>query len=201
MDDKIVTIRQEGHWQRQSHIPKRGRKIHPLYRLDHEFWPDRKQMCDEALSVRDKLDMYDAAKDATIKVHYMGDDTPLLNKMWQGWTDRYGSFGNPTVSYFYIDPGMQYGWHIDTNISHDMTSKGSILCAMNVVLTETHEAKTEFLGFEDIERYRAALFNTSWMHQVQIGHVQRILARITFRDVLYEELVYKIKKIDKQHAE
>ena len=202
MGDKILTIHNERHWEKQSHIPKRGRKIHPLYQLDNVFWPDYKQMCEEAVSVRSKLDTYDptADKNSTIKVHYMADDTPLLNNMWQGWTERYGTFSGVTVSYFYIDPGMEYGWHIDTNISQDMSGKGSILCAMNIVLTDTHEAKTEFLGLGEVE-YTAALFNTSHVHRVHIGNVPRILARITFRDTIYEELVHKIKKIDKHYAE
>lgn len=184
---------------RQAHTLKRGKIEHPLYRLEHVFWPDRQAMYDEAKKVRSELQMYDAAENATIKVHHMGDDTPVLARMWEGWKNRYGEFGKPTVTYFYIDPGMHYDWHIDTDISHDMTNDGRILCAMNIVVTD-ESVPAEFQGIGE-ERYTAALFNTSWVHRViHTAGSQRILARITFRDIIYEELVHKVKKIDKQHA-
>lgn len=182
---------------RQPHTIKRGRAMDPLYHLPITFWPDRALLLQEALDVRsEELATYDVNENATIKVHYMGDDTPYLKQMWQGWKDLYGDIGDPTVSYFYIDPHMEYDWHVDTNISHDMTAKGNILCAMNIVTTDEN-IPAEFMSIGKVA-YTAALFNTSRVHRVQTSGKLRVLARITFRSCIYEELVHKVKKINKR---
>lgn len=175
-------------------------RVHPLYKLDKKvFWPDRAEMVKEAQSVRTKLEEYDPTETARIKIHKMADDTPLLTQMWEGFSELYGDFGDSTVTYFYIDAEMgDYGWHVDSQISSDMTSKKPILCAMNLVITDEH-IPAEFWGLGE-SHYVAAMFNTSHVHRVNTRGENRILARITFRESIYEEIVHKIKKIHKRMA-
>lgn len=175
----------------QGHMLKKHRSV-PLYRLEHVFWPSRELMEQEALSVKDDIVQYDVRDNATIKTHEMSDRTPYLRQMWQGWTDMYGDFGDCTVTYFYVEPELDYDWHIDTYISTDMTAKKPILCAMNIVCTDEN-VPAEFHGYGEMA-YTAALFNTSHLHRVDPQGKQRILARITFRDHIYEEVLSRVKK-------
>jgi len=181
---------------RSPHAVK-TRITHPLYPLtDHPFWPDRKLMKEEATVVRTDDEQFDPTKKSSIKVHLMGADTPLLQQMWDNWCSLYGDCGDATVYYFYMNPEMVYDWHVDTLITTDHTSTKAALCAMNVVVTN-EETPAEFAGLGEMS-YTAALFNTSHMHRVVDTRGEtRILARITFRDWIYEEVLHKIKKINK----
>ena len=74
-----------------------------------------------------------------------------------------------------------------------------MLCAMNIVLTDD-QTPAEFQDWGE-QQYTACMFNTSMYHRVQTHGTLRILARITFRDFLFEEIVHRMKKIDKRNTQ
>ena len=173
----------------------RGSISEPIYRLNNQFWPDRDLMLQEALSLRDSPDVWnEAAEKASIKSLPLDENnTPYLKQMFKGFTEMYGDFGNTHPNYFFIEPEWEYGWHVDTHISKKMTGS-SVLCAMNIVLTD-EQTPAEFQEWGE-QQYTACMFNTSVFHRVQTQGKLRVLARITFRDYVFEEVVHRIKKID-----
>lgn len=178
----------------QGHYLKKHRSV-PLYRLDdYVFWPNRELMRIEAESVKDKIQTYQVeGRHAVTKTHDMGEDTPYLRQMWEGWQKLFGDFGDCTVTYFYISGEEDYDWHIDTYISMEHTGKSKpVLCAMNIVCTDEN-IPAQFHAHGEMA-YTAALFNTSHLHKVDPQGKDRILARITFRDCIYEEVLHRVKK-------
>ena len=178
----------------------RGSIREPIYRLNNQFWPDRDLMLQEAMSLRDRPNIWnDAAEKASIKSLPLDENnTPYLKQMFEGFTEMYGDFGNTHPNYFFIEPQWEYGWHVDTHISKKMTGS-SVLCAMNIVLTDD-QTPAEFQDRGE-QQYTACMFNTSMYHRVQTHGTLRILARITFRDFLFEEIVHRMKKIDKRNTQ
>lgn len=188
----------------------RGSIGEPIYRLNNQFWPDRDLMLKEAISLRDKPEVWNGELDystapmmhgkrssqAKASIKSLPSDeknTPYLNQMFKGFTEMYGDFGNTHPNYFFIEPNWTYDWHVDTHLSKQMTGS-SVLCAMNIVLTDD-QTPAEFEGWGE-QQYTACMFNTSVFHRVQTQGKLRVLARITFRDYVFEEVVYRIKKID-----
>ena len=208
-------------------IKLHSRSLVPLYHLDNDdhpqFWPDPDLMLDEALHKRDQegenrlesttrqewfnkpenAKRLQWAKDngyateAMVRVIHADSNTPYLNQLVEQFTNTYGDFGETKAAYFYIDPkdSENYGWHTDTNITSPNVPRG-VLCAMNVVLTDI-DISAEFKNVGKFS-YRAAMFNTDWMHRVHTNKKLRVLARIAFFDSIYEEIVHKIKRIHKK---
>ena len=172
----------------------------PIYRLNNQFWPDRDLMLKEATSLNDNLDVWDdEIEKASIKSIPLDEgNTPYLKQMFEGFTEMYGDFGKTHANYFFIEPDWTYDWHVDTHISKKMTGS-YVLCAMNIVLTDD-QMPAEFDAPWGEQQYTACMFNTSVLHRVQTCGKLRVLARLTFRDCIFEEIVHRIKKIDKRKS-
>ena len=207
-----------------SHLRARHVPLYPLDKENHpQFWPDPELMLSEALHKREqdgenRLELTDRQKwwmqpenaeklqwakdngyatEAMVRVIHADSDTPHLNQLLEQFTDTYGNFGETKASYFFIDPddSDNYGWHVDTDIKSPTIPRG-IMCAMNVVLTDIN-IPVEFQNQGEFT-YRAAMFNTDWLHRVHTNKKLRVLARIAFTDSIYEEIVHKIKRIHKK---
>lgn len=179
----------------------------PFYRLDDEnWWPDRSALLKEALEVRDLmenrflLDIENTNRESSITLdfQFVNDKTPVLNEYKNRFLDRYGDFGSIAVHYFYIDKDADYEWHRDNVLPTSTSEKGTNLpvnCCINVIITDDG-SECEFLGHGTYE-YTAGILNTSALHRIQPSEL-RILARISFQDLVYEEVVHKIRKVNKQ---
>lgn len=179
----------------------------PFYNIDRPFWPDKALLLEEAIAVRhlpDNRIKYDVGLKhdrgtVTMDWQFSHNKTPVLNQHFDNFVSRYGDFGKTLAHYFYIDAGADYEWHADNNVPGSKTEWGKHLpvnCCINVVLTED-DSECEFLGIGKF-KYKAGVLNTSHMHRVK-PDTMRILARISFLDAIYEEVVYRIRKVDMQH--
>jgi len=174
----------------------------PLFRLSHEFWPSRSDLRTEADYVRqhgdkqmvvpiiDEVDAY-----AQLEFQFAHDKTPALNMFLSNFISTYGDLGHLFAHYFYIDSGMNYVWHRDNVPSVDHAGF-AVQCCINIVVTDD-ESECEFLNFEPY-KYTAAVLNTSVLHRVTPTS-NRILARISFVDAIYEEVVSRIRKTEKKN--
>lgn len=179
----------------------------PFYSLDDKtpWWPNRSLLREEALATRDcndhrfLLPVANTGRETsvTLDFQYAGDHTPVLCQYRDAFLDRYGDFGLIHTHYFFIDKDADYEWHKDNVLPTASTDQGKALgvnCCLNVIVTDDG-SECEFLD-AGIYKYTAGVLNTSHLHRVKPSHL-RILARISFFDAVYEEVVYKIRKTDK----
>ena len=97
--------------------------------------------------------------------------TPILCEFHKAFTARYGDLGNVKSHYFYIGKDSDYEWHRD-----NMPAGRAI---------------------EDLKSVNCCI-NTSHVHRVKPTD-NRILARLTFTSSVYEEVVHRIRKVDKKN--
>ena len=189
------------------------KQSHPLHHLEYKFWPNVGLLLNEALDIRNNPDtefgtykrknldkdtsnVESGTLNVNIKTIRQSEKTPHFNQMVDNFFERYGDFGKTYHGYMIIEPEYTYNWHVDTFVHNEAMGNRPILCAMNLICTNCDVA-AEFQGFGEIP-YKAAIFNTDHPHRVKTANEVRIIARIGFQDMLYEEVVHKIKKIDKQ---
>jgi hypothetical protein len=197
----------------------------PFQHITHEFWPDLTKLREEALAVRDSNEHRltvqvpngrDDVDDVVLDFQFVSDHTPVLQEHWQNFQDWFGDTGAAYCQYFYIDANADYEWHRD-NVLRDIEydprkvietttadipdkykvssqSNFPVQCAINVVLTEDG-SECEFYDFGSY-KYTAGILNTSHLHRV-FPSEQRILARISFLELLYEEVIHRIRKLER----
>ena len=78
--------------------------------------------------------------------------------------------------------------------SAEGVSNFPVNCCINVVITEDG-SECEFLD-HGLYKYTAGILNTSHLHRVKPSST-RILARISFMDMIYEEVVHRIRKLER----
>jgi hypothetical protein len=186
----------------------------PFYNIENQFWPDRKLMLGEAEAVRSipgpGLTYIADVEGTNVSIEWKlaQDHTPLLSKMLKNFQDTYGDLGSVSAKYFYIDAGSDYRYHVDNEWADYYNTEGmdqksldlfrkkvSINCCINVVLTDD-ESECEFKDVGKF-KYTAGVLNTSHMHRVK-PDTTRILGRISFSDAIYEEVVHRIRSVDKK---
>lgn len=171
----------------------------PFYELSHQFWPERQLLKEEAERVRTEGNKglvvpiidEDYGK-CVLEFQFADSVTPVLNQYLDNFLERYGDFGKVLAHYFYIDGGMNYVWHRD-NAPALGSENFPVNCCINVIVTDDG-SECEFLGHGSY-KYTAGVLNTSHLHRVA-PQSNRILARISFIDALYEEVVHRMRKID-----
>ena len=199
----------------------------PFQHITHEFWPDLTKLREEALAVRDSNEHRltvqvpngsDDVDDVVLDFQFVSDHTPVLQQHWQNFQDWFGETGAAYCQYFYIDANADYEWHRD-NVLRDIEydprkvqetttaeipdkykvnsqTNFPVQCAINVVLTEDG-SECEFYDFGSY-KYTAGILNTSHLHRV-FPSEQRILARISFLELLYEEVIHRVRKLEKRN--
>ena len=199
----------------------------PFQHITHEFWPDLTKLREEALAVRDSNEHRltvqvpngrDDVDDVVLDFQFVSDHTPVLQEHWQNFQDWFGDTGAAYCQYFYIDANADYEWHRD-NVLRDIEydprkvqetttaeipdkykvnsqTNFPVQCAINVVLTEDG-SECEFYDFGSY-KYTAGILNTSHLHRV-FPSEQRILARISFLELLYEEVIHRVRKLEKRN--
>jgi len=185
--------------------PKWAQK--PFYSLDNiePWWPDRTALKEEALSVRELMENRfllnvgntGGETSITLDFQYISEHTPLLQEYQSSFLKQYGDFGRIETHYFYIDANADYEWHRDNILPTAETYKGQrmpVNCCLNVIITEDG-SECEFHN-SGLYKYTAGVLNTSVYHRVKPSTL-RILARISFFDCIYEEVVHKIMKVHK----
>ena len=146
---------------------------------------------------------------------FANSNTPCLAKYFEKFKAWFGDTGRATCHYFYIDGGTDYEWHRDNVLSNievdvdklikksnivdkrtgsEIASNFSVNCCINLVLTEDG-SECEFINFGSY-KYTAGILNTSHLHRV-FPAKNRILARISFVDLIYEEVVHRIRKLER----
>ena len=195
----VELIRQAPETTKLSRGPKYLQE--PFYELSHQFWPDRDDLKKEAEYIRSvgKHKMVVPVIDedygkCVLEFQFSHDETPILNQYLNNFVERYGNFGRMIAHYFYIDEGMNYVWHRD-NKPTSTTESFPVQCCVNVIVTDDG-SECEFLG-HGTYKYTAGVLNTSHLHRVTPVR-NRILARISFLDSIYEEVVHRIRKIDRR---
>ena len=178
----------------------------PFYNIENEFWPDRKLMREEAERIRHSSSEHGLTYKAelvegnTVLVDWRNahENTPLLNQMLENFQKIYGDFGRRTgAQYFYIDGGSDYRYHVDNDMpraTNESAKNIGVNCCLNIVVTDD-ESECEFKDVGKF-KYTAGVLNTSHLHRVRPA-TTRILARIAFLDAVYEEVVYRIRKVDR----
>lgn len=180
----------------------------PFYSLDNvdPWWDSREALREEALKVRPLMDhrflleVPNTGRETsvTLDFQFVSEHTPVLNTFRENFFDRYGDLGSTHTHYFYIDENANYEWHRDNVLPTATTEEGKNLpvnCCMNVIVTDDG-SECEFAGAGTF-KYTAGILNTSILHRIQPSEI-RILARISFLDLVYEEVVHKIRKVNKQ---
>jgi|TARA_B110000902_G_scaffold170223_1_gene193837 hypothetical protein len=199
----------------------------PFQHINHEFWPDLTKLREEAIAVRESNEHRltvqvpngrDDVDDVVLDFQFVSDHTPVLQEHWQNFQDWFGETGAAYCQYFYIDANAEYEWHRD-NILRDIEydprkiietttaeipdkykvdsqTNFPVQCAINVVLTEDG-SECEFMDFGSY-KYTAGILNTSHLHRV-FPSEQRILARISFLEMLYEEVIHRVRKLEKRN--
>lgn len=163
--------------------------MEPLFHIKKQFW-DKDELLEEALEVKQKS--YTFTNGITIvRAYPMNEYTPALLKFYKTFTDKFkGDWGEVSVSYMYINAGEEYPWHSDEEVTKKTgnNTKG-VLCAFNIILA----GENDEVEFKDVGKftYSSAVFNTSHLHRVSPSS-DRIIARIGFRDLSYEDVVRKI---------
>lgn len=177
----------------------------PFYNIENTFWPDRQAMRKEAEAVRSIPGhglTYEAVLEGdTVLVDWKiaHENTPLLTEMLANFQSIYGDLGRVGAQYFYINGGSDYRYHVDNDLpeaTNEFAKKISVNCCLNIVITDD-ESECEFLDVGKF-KYTAGVLNTSHPHRVKPA-TTRILARIAFLEAIYEEVVYRIRKIDTQN--
>ena len=198
----------------------------PFHTITHEFWPDLIKLREEAIAVREynehRLTVQvpngrDDVDDVVLDFQFVGDHTPVLQDFWQNFLDWFGDPGAAYCQLMYLDANAQYEWHRD-NILRDVEysprndiggnvevpdkynvekqTNFPVQCCINVVLTEDG-SECEFMDFGSY-KYTAGILNTSHLHRV-FPSEQRILARISFLEMLYEEVIHRVRKLEKRN--
>lgn len=164
--------------------------MEPLIKIKDVFW-NREDLLQEAKLLKETSYVF-GTPPKIVRAFPMNERTPCLLKFYKDFEKKYGSnLGEVSVSYMYIDAEEEYPWHVDEEITKTTgNNPKGVLCAFNVLLLGD-ENKVEFKDVGEFS-YKAAIFNTSHMHRVAPS-TDRILCRIGFRDLSYEEMVRKVK--------
>ena len=182
----------------------------PFYPLSHKFWPDREEFRKEAEAIygteRERETHEIANPEGVVTVldfQFSHDDTPVLNRYRDAFIECYGdTFGRISAHYFYLDGDGTYEWHRDnilppsTLYETDNGKKLPVNCCVNVVVSD-EGSQCEFLDHGRFN-YTAGVLNTSHVHRVHLEG-NRILARLSFSHSIYEEVVHRIRKVDKKN--
>lgn len=161
----------------------------PLTRLTEQFW-DVDALRREALEQKQSAYLF-PTKAVTIRAVPLSDRTPELTRMFKEFTKKYGdNFGLTSCSYMYIDAGEEYPYHVDNVVGQKVSDLPPVLCTINI-LVEGSETAVEFKNLGEYT-YKAAVFNTSVMHRIT-PKTDRIIARISFRELSFEDVVQRIK--------
>lgn len=162
----------------------------PLTRLTEEFW-DLDALRQEALEQKQGAYLFPTTA-VTIRAVPLSDRTPELTRMFKAFIKKYGdNFGLTSCSYMYIDAGEEYPYHVDNVVGQRVSDLPPVLCTINI-LVEGSETAVEFKNLGEYT-YKAAVFNTSVMHRIT-PKTDRIIARISFRELSYEKVVQQIKR-------
>ena len=180
--------------------------MNPLYSLEHSFW-DIEKLRAEANSVEDIAQEFPFTcprtgikgiiravpllpqSDITYVNGYYPDE---LDAFKHSFLETYPmDWGDIAFSYMWID-GL-YPWHVDNEVTNRglLSGKKGTQCAINVLLSGL-DAPIEFEGYEE-QIYKAAVVNTSHVHRVN-PTTKRSMARISFKDKTFEEVVEGIKE-------
>jgi hypothetical protein len=169
--------------------------VNPLFPLKHCFW-DIEGLRIEANSVK--------ATALKFPYTYKGvdfgvitavpllpqSDLPELDKFRNSFLETYPiDWGDFSVSYMWVE--SEYPWHVD----NEVTKRGrkGTQCAINVLLAGA-DNPVEFEGYGE-QLYDAAVLNTSHIHRVELWNkIERIMARISFKDKTFKEVVEGIKE-------
>tara|TARA_B110000285_G_scaffold7946_1_gene8173 strand:+ start:1594 stop:2244 length:651 start_codon:yes stop_codon:yes gene_type:complete len=198
----------------------------PFHTITHEFWPDLIKLREEAIAVREykkhRLTVEvpnnrDDIDNVVLDFQFVGDHTPVLQDFWQNFQDWFGDTEAAYCQFMYLDANAHYEWHRD-NVLRDVEysprkdiggnvevpdkynveyqTNFPVQCCINVVLTEDG-SECEFMDFGSY-KYTAGILNTSHLHRV-FPTSQRILARISFLELIYEEVVHRVRKLEKRN--
>jgi hypothetical protein len=179
----------------------------PFYSLDdiEPWWPHTQSLLEEALAVRELnenrflLDIGNTGGESSIRLdfQFVGQHTPFLEEYQWRFQEKYEGLGKIETHYFYIDANADYEWHRDNVLPTATSEVGKrmpVNCCLNVIITDDG-SECEFLN-HGLFKYKAGVLNTSVLHRVKPSSL-RILARISFLDAVYEEVVHKIRKVHK----
>jgi len=197
----------------------------PFTHINHEFWPSREKLKEEALAMRENeanrfrlpIPKTSGKTDVTLDFQYVHENTPVLAEFYDNFKEWFGETGWTHCMYFYLDGGADYEWHRDNILSdikfnpkeilakegnsanHDLktpaeSSNFPVNCCINLVITEDG-SECEFMD-HGLYKYTAGILNTSHWHRVKPS-TTRILARISFLEMIYEEVVHRIRKIER----
>lgn len=186
---------------------------------------NKQEFLQEAIDVRDfeenrfRIEVPSGNERSSLPVNldfqFSNKNTPCLAKYFEKFKEWFGDTGRATCHYFYIDGGTDYEWHrdnvlndIDIDVSQiikkskienkvlDLSNRSnfSVNCCINLVLTEDG-SECDFMNFGSY-KYTAGILNTSHLHRV-FPAKNRILARISFVDLIYEEVVHRIRKLER----
>jgi len=164
------------------------RSLEPIKRLTKEFW-DVDALRKEALVEKQNAHLFPTSA-TTIRAVPMSERTPELTLMYKAFCEKYPyDFGIVSCSYMYIDAGEEYPWHTDNVVGMRVSDLPPVQCTINI-LVEGSETAVEFQNLGEYT-YKAAVFNTSLMHRIT-PKTDRIITRISFREMSYEDVVQRI---------
>ena len=170
--------------------------LEPLTDIESVFW-DSKALLNEAVELQDHavspifniphMNYEYVVPGLTLTMSEM---TPELKRFADDFRTEYGDLGDVKFLYLYIRAGEEYPWHVDNVISQStgQTTKET-KCAFNILL-RGEENEVEFDGWGSY-RYKASIFDTSTRHRITPA-TDRIMCKVTFKDLEYSEVVSKI---------
>jgi len=164
----------------------------PVYPLLKSFW-DSEKLRTEAINVKDKAYKipytYKGKDYGVITALPYNDFTPELAKFRESFLEHYPTdWGEFTTAYMWIE--SDYPWHVDNEITKSQYNRKGVKCAINIIL----EGQFTAVEYEEGKfTYEAAVLNTSILHRVNPDK-QRVMARISFKDKTFEEVVQGIKE-------
>ena len=165
----------------------------PVYPLWQSTFRDSGKLRTEANNVKDKAYKipytYKGKDYGVITALPYNEFTPELTKFRESFLEQYPlDWGEFAVSYMWID--SDYPWHVDNEVTKSQHNRKGVKCAINIIL-EGHNTAVEYEEGKFI--YEAAVVNTSKLHRV-VPETERVMARISFKDKTFEEVVKGIKE-------
>ena len=101
-------------------------------------------------------------------------------------------WGDITTAYMWID--KDYPWHTDNVVTISTQTGKGVKCALNVLLSGAGAAvEYKINGQISTHTYDAAVLNTSEIHRVNPVDGVRVMARISFKEKTYAEVVEGIE--------
>ena len=196
----------------------------PFTHITNEFWPDRAELREEAEAIREneqnrfriKIPTQKEQEPVTLDFQFLNENTPVLAEFYKNFQEWFGETGHTYVHYFYIDKDADYEYHrdniiheieidtkevldaVDTNRENEAAklSNFPVNCCINLVVSDDG-SECEFQN-HGLYKYTAGILNTSHLHRV-FPTSQRILARISFLELIYEEVVHRVRKLEKRN--